>query len=111
MSKGNPNGSNGRKGDKPWTEAIRIAASVRDEKGKRRLRAIAEKTVEEALKGDMSAIKEIGDRLDGKATQPTENRTTVNVKVSQRDIADEFASLIAAVADRGTTHRGSGETQ
>lgn len=33
------------------------------------LQAIADKLIEAALEGDMQAIKEIGDRVDGKAVQ------------------------------------------
>lgn len=34
---------------------------------------IAEKVVQMALEGDMQAIKEIGDRMDGKPTQQVEH--------------------------------------
>jgi len=60
---------NGRKMDKPWQHALRLAVMSRDKKGERRLRLLADRCVKSALEGDMSAIKEIGDRLDGKPTQ------------------------------------------
>ena len=59
----------GRKGEKLWRDALRIAVNDEDHHGRKKLRAIAEKTVELALEGDMAAIKEIGDRMDGKAPQ------------------------------------------
>lgn len=36
----------------------------------RRLELVAKATVDAAIAGDMSAAREIGDRLDGKANQP-----------------------------------------
>lgn len=52
-----------------WTEALRIA--VKDAIGdKPKLRIIAEGVVTKAINGDMAAVKEIGERLDGKSVQP-----------------------------------------
>jgi len=62
---GNPTG--GRK-DKPWRDALRIAIKEGDGQ---RLRRIADAVVTLAETGDMQAIKEIGDRLDGKPAQQT----------------------------------------
>ncbi len=61
----------GSKPDKLWRDAL-LRAVKRRAKGKgasQRLELIADKCVEGALDGDMQAIKEIGDRLDGKPTQ------------------------------------------
>jgi hypothetical protein len=63
-------GKSGPKQEKPWKEALNISVSDIDPVTKfKKLRCIAEKTVELAMAGDMAAIKEIGDRLDGKAPQ------------------------------------------
>lgn len=65
-SRGRPNGS----AHKPWADAVRLAASRLDKATKRkRLDMLAEALVSEALGGDIPALKEIGDRLDGKAPQ------------------------------------------
>jgi hypothetical protein len=59
--------------DKPWREALELA--VHEEcvvTKKRKLRRIAEAVVDAAIAGDMTAAKEIGDRLDGKPRQETE---------------------------------------
>jgi hypothetical protein len=64
-SRGRPKGAS----TKPWSEALTIASTDTDKDGKVRLRLLAEKTWEMALAGDMAAIREIGDRLDGKAAQ------------------------------------------
>ena len=37
--------------------------------GRKKLRALAEKLRDRALEGDVTALKEIGDRLDGKPAQ------------------------------------------
>ena len=60
----NPTGINSRK---PWADAVRIVMSEDDpETQKSRLLLLAEKLFAEAMAGDMVAIKEIGDMLDGK---------------------------------------------
>ena len=55
---------------KVWAEAVRTAVCIVDKKTKRRkLELLALKLVREGLAGDMTAIKEIGDRVDGKVPQ------------------------------------------
>ena len=66
----------GSKPDREWRDAVRVAVhELRAEPGSakkiRVLRLLAEKLVTRALDGDMSAIKEIGDRLDGRPAQTT----------------------------------------
>jgi hypothetical protein len=65
---GNKNSS---KSNRLWAETIRRAV-VQDDA--QRLRQIAEALLTKASEGDMAAIKELGDRLDGKALQ--ENKLT-----------------------------------
>ena len=62
---------------KEWRDAIRLAVhELRQdpENGARSkvLRQLARKLVEKALAGDMAALKEIGDRLDGRSPQGVE---------------------------------------
>lgn len=59
--------------DKPWQDALRLAVNRTGEDGRPRLLLIAEKCVEAALEGKMDAIKEIGDRLEGRAAQAIEH--------------------------------------
>jgi hypothetical protein len=55
--------------NKPWLEALN-RAMIRYDGGKvNALNLIADQTVKAAVSGDMWAIKEIGDRVDGKAAQ------------------------------------------
>ena len=69
---GNPNG---RVKDKPFREALILA--IKDAESKenshRALRRVAERLLDEAAAGNVQAIKEIADRLDGKVPQGIEN--------------------------------------
>ena len=53
--------------DKPWQEALRMELYADD---RLKLRLIAQACIAAAQAGDMQAVKEIGDRLDGKPVQP-----------------------------------------
>lgn len=64
--KGNTNSS---KTNRLWGDTIRRVLVQGDGK---KMRAIAEKLVEMAMAGDMAAIRELGDRIDGKAIQAIE---------------------------------------
>lgn len=66
------------------TDALRKAAA--DGKA---LGPIAKKLIEMAKKGDLGAIKEFYDRLDGKALQTTETTKTVkHVTVTPEELAE-----------------------
>lgn len=56
--------------DKRWLQAINEALALKSRvDGLNQLRAIAAKLLAMAADGDLGAIKELGDRMDGKATQ------------------------------------------
>ena len=58
--------TNGKKENRIWGEAIkRVVAQGNSQK----LRDLAEKLVSLAEAGDVAALKELGDRLDGKPAQ------------------------------------------
>lgn len=62
----------GKKGANIWTQAVRRAVKRRIDgvEGKpRKLEHLADKLVEAGLAGDIHALKEIGDRVEGKARQ------------------------------------------
>lgn len=65
---GNPSGDNA--GAKIWRQAL-VRALKRRETGedKQALEFLADALLDKALIGDVSALKELGDRLDGKAQQ------------------------------------------
>jgi hypothetical protein len=78
-------GVKGRSGtfkDKPWTDAIRRAAYAEGKDGQRKLFEIAEVCVQAAIDGDLAAIQEIGNRLDGKPAQES------TVTFEKRDASD-----------------------
>jgi len=64
---GRPIGSVNR--EKPVSDLLRVAVLSG---GGRRLRVIVEKLLDKAEQGDLQAIREVMDRLDGKPTQAIE---------------------------------------
>ena len=56
--------TNSNKNNRIWANTIRKLAIQEDYK---RIHVIAEKLFEKAAEGDLGAMKEVGDRLDGKA--------------------------------------------
>ncbi len=80
---GAPQGNNNAGKGKDWADAVRKVLAEEDPKNKRkRLIAIATKLVELAESGDMAAIKEIGDRIDGKAAQSHEVNLPEGVSIT-----------------------------
>lgn len=71
-----------------------LAVNAPHTKGKKKLRALAEKAVALGLAGDVSAIREIGDRLDGKPAQSL----TVDATVTHAFDNLTDAELVAIVA-------------
>lgn len=80
----------GWKSEKPWRDAIMIAVKREVARGAnaRRLSALADKLVAVALEGDIGALKEIGDRLDGKPTQGVNFAGQLEVGRIEREIID-----------------------
>jgi len=68
--KGNKNAATTKR---PWAEAIARALELHRPVDQRvHLDALAKSLVAEAMSGDISALREIGDRLDGKPKQQME---------------------------------------
>lgn len=68
-SGGQPGNNNAGKG-KVWSAAINRALEMRSRRdGIEALDALAEKLLAKCDEGDMTALKEIGDRLEGKPAQ------------------------------------------
>jgi hypothetical protein len=76
--------TNSSKNNRIWANTIRKLAV---QENYRRIHAIAEKLFENAQEGDLGSIKEIGDRLDGKAiatqelTGPDGKELPVNIGI------------------------------
>lgn len=62
------NANSGRKQERPFRDALRIELAAAGEDNKA-LRAIARALISKASEGDMQAIKEFADRIDGKVPQ------------------------------------------
>ena len=83
MPGGAPKGNNNAGSGTEWREAIRAVTlqyAKGDIKRKMALRKVAETLLEKALAGDMTAIKEFGDRFDGKPGQALELSGGVDVR-------------------------------
>lgn len=55
--------------EKSFANMLRIAINEASENGGTKLRDVANALVEKAISGDVQAIKEVADRLDGKVAQ------------------------------------------
>ena len=66
---GRPTGSKTKTNTRPWSDAIRRAVA---RSGKSGLNSLADKLLEKVLEDDMQAIKEFGDRYEGKIPQAIE---------------------------------------
>lgn len=64
-----PKAPKNRWSDKVWRDAIRVAVMRNADDGGKKLAKLADSLVSSGLAGDVSALKEIGDRLDGKVPQ------------------------------------------
>ena len=66
-----PKNPGNRWSDKAWRDAVRRAVlrAHEDPKKGKKLEALADALVEKGINGDVPALKEIGDRLDGKVPQ------------------------------------------
>ena len=72
MPAGAPKGNQNAAKSKVWTNAIHRAMDKWTEsrfEGKQAMDQLAEKLIEAAYNGDLSALKELGDRLEGKPAQ------------------------------------------
>jgi len=94
-----PKNPAGSKSDKHWREALRVALFRKDKDGNRALDLIAQRVVIMAIQGDMGAIREVGDRLDGRPTV----EITATVKRGIHEFSDEELAIIAAAADQQMT--------
>lgn len=89
---------------KAWKDAIwrEVCEEYEKEDGtrERKLRAIARRVVNDAMDGKMDAIREVGDRIDGKAQQ------SVDVTLH-----DGFAGFIRTMAERSGSDMGEVENE
>lgn len=88
---GNPGGRPKR--DKMWREAIVRAIKRREHDDPQALEKLADRFILKVEEGDVSAIKEFGDRLDGKVAQALiggdEDDPAIAVSLIERRIVDD----------------------
>lgn len=102
------NANSGKKLDKSWSEALRLELYQNDRKG---LRELARLTIARAMSGDMTAVREIADRLEGKPLQQTENHNlneNVFAFVTEVSSQEEWRDMIAEIRDGDTKIVASG---
>lgn len=78
---GQPGNTNSSRDNRLWRNTIQRAIAQGDPE---RLRRIADKLLDKAAEGDMAAIKELGDRIDGKASQQIELTGDADKPVAHR---------------------------
>lgn len=91
------------KSAKVWRDALDRALTKRigpNEDSPRRLEAVAEACVAAAISGDVMAIREIGDRIDGKSAQQIihvgdDDADPIRIARVERLIVDATATAIA----------------
>lgn len=95
---------------KKWAEALDRALH-RESAGKgspRWLEVIADRCVAAAAAGEIAAIKEVGDRIDGKPHQSIDTTGELDVKITNtKDAADEFSRVVATLSKRGGEKEGA----
>lgn len=102
--KGNTNATRARQ----WRDALDYALNnyIGCKKGMA-LREIAKTLISKAIEGDMTAIREIGDRLDGKAHQTLE--ATIRNPSTADEMTDAELANIAAASSNRTTKEKTGK--
>lgn len=85
--------------EKPFVEALRMEIAEAGDNHKR-LRRIAAKLLAKAEEGDMQAIQQVADRLDGKPAQES------TVTVHKHDAADYSRADLAAILERSNARNG-----
>lgn len=102
MAVGAPKGNQNAKRGALWREAIR-AMSARlehDLKPRTNLERAAAALWGKAMDGDVSALKELGDRVDGKAVQSIELVAEVDVKTENISAVTKLEEFLASKSGR-----------
>jgi hypothetical protein len=98
--KGKSGNPGGKRKEKQFLDALNMEIAATDG---RALRSIALKLLEKAQDGDMTAIKEVADRLDGKPAQTAD--VTVHENRSMAEITRQELAVILGV--EGTSGGGT----
>ena len=104
----NPNSWNNKKEKKtPWSEAInRCMETHKPADRRRKLDLLAQRVYEMAMEGNVEAVKEIGNRLDGKARQSIEItddgdslllKTVIGVAMDKNEAAQIYRNMMKTI--------------
>lgn len=97
------NANSGRRQEKPFRDALRMELLAAGEDHKA-LRLIAKALISKAQDGDMQAVKELADRIDGKVPQALVGDDEHDpINVNHKLDADKFTRAIAGLASRSGT--------
>ncbi|MFJ6323325.1 MULTISPECIES: hypothetical protein [unclassified Rhizobium] len=96
--------------EKSFANMLNIAIKAATETGGSKLRAVADALIAKAITGDVAAIKEVADRLDGKVAQtiPDDPSNPLHVR-SARDLTDDELAIIAAGGSIGASSEEGSE--
>jgi hypothetical protein len=97
----------GSRNDTPFRDALRRAVMEADGDEKKLFR-IARALVTQAASGDVSAIREVADRLDGKPRQETD--VTINDNRDPTTLSDAELAAIAASDGSGADAEAPGDS-
>jgi hypothetical protein len=100
FQKGNKLGA----GDKPWTRALQRHVQQNPDK----LHKLAIKTFDMAMAGDLAALKELANRLDGMPVQGIEHSGSLDGKTA-RELSNDQLAAIAAGGSAGTVDTPEGD--
>lgn len=92
---GNPSGL--PKENKLWRDALIRAVKRRESTDPQALEKLADKLISLAYGGDMSALKEFGDRIDGKSKQQLDVGITGDLAVEHRPVSETHAWLAGQI--------------
>ena len=85
-----PGNQNARGNLKPriWQDAIRRALARREKGKPDRLNRLADALLDKCEEKDISALKEFGDRIEGKSVQPTEISGSIQIEKIERVVVN-----------------------
>ena len=101
---GAPTGNNNAGKNAPWRDAINAAMLKHKEYGgsverATTLREIAAKLIDMALEGDLGAMKELGDRVEGKAKQTLDITNLTPESMTTDQLQEQLKELDNVDAD------------
>lgn len=108
--RGAPKGNRNAAKSKPWEQALKLALSRAGGDIQKGLSTIADHVVKAAQGGDMSAISELANRLDGKPAQSIDVTGDLTVR-DAAELSDAELAVIASGSSAGVAEATDSETE